>query len=255
MVNIKSRNEIEAMRAAGKIVAEALEIARENIIAGISTILLDRLVENYIIKNGASASFKGQKGLAGAVVFPACCCMSVNDEVIHGIPGNRVLKDGDILSIDVGAYYKGFHGDAARTFAVGDVVEETQRLIRVTEESFFKGIEKALPGNRIRDVSGAIQDYVEGNGFSVVKEFTGHGIGRELHEDPSVPNYRTGGLRGTRIQAGMALAIEPMVNYGKDAISVLENMWTIVTADGSFSAHYENTIIVNDNGVEILTLL
>ncbi len=254
MINIKSKNEIELMKAAGKIVAGALETAKENIIAGISTFSLDRIVEKYIIKNGASASFRGQKGFRGAIDFPACCCMSVNDEIIHGIPGDRVLKDGDIVSIDVGACYKGFHGDAARTFKVGRVSDEAERLIKVTEESFFKGIEKAVPGNRINDISGAIQDCVEMNGFSVIKDFTGHGIGTELHEDPAVPNYRTR-FRGVRIQQGMALAIEPMVNYGGEEIVLLDNKWTVVTADGSLSAHYENTVIVTNNGAEILTML
>ena len=254
MINIKSRKEMDAMRAAGKIVGEALEVARENIIAGISTFSLDRIVESYIIKNGASASFRGQKCLEGAIDYPACCCISINDEVIHGIPGDRVLKDGDIVSIDVGAYYKGFHGDAARTFAVGAISDEAKKLIEVTQESFFKGISKAIPGNRINDISGAIEDYVLENGFSIVKDFTGHGIGRNLHEEPSIPNYRTR-YKGVRIQENMTLAIEPMVNYGEEAIDVLGNKWTIVTVDGSLSAHYENTIAVTGSGVEILTMI
>lgn len=253
MINIKSRTEMDCMRAAGEIVAGALEVAKENIIAGISTKALDRIIESYIIKNGALASFRGQKGFTGAIDFPACCCMSVNDEIIHGIPGDRTLNNGDIISIDVGAFYKGFHGDAARTFQVGQISEEAARLIRVTQESFFKGIEMAIPGNRIRDISGAIQDHAEKEGFSVIKDFTGHGIGRELHEDPAVPNYRTGN-RGPRIQEGMALAIEPMVNYGAEEIELLDNKWTVVTADGSLSAHYENTILVTVHGPEILTI-
>ena len=254
MINIKSKKEILLMKAAGEIVAGALEVAKENIIEGISTFALDRIVESYIIKNGALASFRGQKGFRGAIDFPACCCMSINDEVIHGIPDNRTLKKGDIISIDVGAYYKGFHGDAARTFQVGEVSEDAKRLIRITEESFFKGIEKIVPDCRIRDISGAIQDHVEGNGYSVVKDFTRHGIGSELHEDPAIPNYRCG-FRGPRIQTGMALAIEPMVNMGEEDVELLENKWTVVTADGSLSAHYENTIVLTDHGVEILTLL
>ena len=254
MINIKSAKEIELMRAAGKIVAEALEIAKENIIEGISTISLDRVVESYIIKNGALASFRGQKGYKGAIDFPACCCISVNDEVIHGIPDDRILRNGDIVSVDVGAYYDGFHGDAARTFKVGKVSEDAEKLIKVTEESFFKGILQAVPGKRVGDISMAIETHAENAGFSIVKEFVGHGIGRELHEEPSVPNYRTGG-RGPRLQSGMALAIEPMINFGEEFVAVLDNKWTVVTEDGSLSAHYENTIIITDNGPEILTLL
>jgi len=254
MLNIKSKHEISIMRSAGEIVAGALKIAQENIKEGISTMSLDKIVENYIIKNGASASFRGQKGIKGAEDYPACCCISINDEVIHGMPGKRIILNGDVVSIDVGAYYKGFNGDAARTFTVGEVTEEAKRLIKVTEESFFKSIEKAVPGNRISDISEAIQEHAERNGFSVLKDFTGHGIGTKLHEDPPIPNYRTRN-RGVRIQEGMTLAIEPMIIYGNDEIEVLENNWTIVTADGSLAAHYENTIAVTENGIEILTVL
>ena len=254
MLNIKSRHEINIMKSAGEIVAGALKVAEENIKEGISTISLDKIVEIYIIKNGASASFRGQPGsVKGAASYPACCCISINDEVIHGMPGNRILKSGDIVSVDVGAYYKGFHGDAARTFKVGKVTEEAERLIKVTEESFFKGVLKAVPGNRIEDISGTIQDHIEKNGFSVVKDFTGHGIGTKLHEEPAVPNYRTR-HRGVRIIEGLTLAVEPMVICGKDEISVLDNKWTIVTDDGSLSAHYENTIAITPNGIEILTI-
>lgn len=254
MINIKSEKEIMIMKDAGKIVAESFELIKEIIVEGITTKELDRMVENYIIKCGAFPSFKGQKGFDGAIDYPACCCISVNEEVIHGMPGDRVINGGDIVSIDVGAYYKGFHADAARTFKVGKVSSEAERLVAVTEESFFKGIEQAIIGNRIYDISAAIEDHVVNNGFSVVKHFIGHGVGSELHEPPEVPNYRTK-QRGPRLQAGMTLAIEPMVNCGTDDVYLLDNKWTVVTADGRLSAHYENTVAITENGSEILTIL
>lgn len=254
MINIKSEKEIMIMKDAGKIVAESFELIKEIIVEGITTKELDRMVENYIIKCGAFPSFKGQKGFDGAIDYPACCCISVNEEVIHGMPSDRVINGGDIVSIDVGAYYKGFHADAARTFKVGKVSSEAERLVAVTEESFFKGIEQAIIGNRIYDISAAIEDHVVNNGFSVVKHFIGHGVGSELHEPPEVPNYRTK-QRGPRLQAGMTLAIEPMVNCGTDDVYLLDNKWTVVTADGRLSAHYENTVAITENGSEILTIL
>ena len=253
MINIKSKNELMLMREAGKIVGEALKIAEENIFPGITTNELDRIVEEYIIKKGASASFRGQKGFKGAIDFPACCCISVNNEIIHGIPGNRVIKDGDLVSIDVGALYKGFHGDAARTFLVKGASMEAEELARVTRESFFVGVEKAVPGNRVSDISIAIEEYVLAHGYSLVKEFTGHGVGAKLHEEPEIPNYWTG-RKGPRLSEGMTLAIEPMVNEGTEDIYLLDNNWTVVTADGKLSAHYENTVAVTENGPEILTL-
>lgn len=254
MLNIKSKHEIELMISAGKIVGELLNILEEKIIPGITTKELDIIAEKYIIKNGAFPSFKGFPGHGSAPDFPASICSSVNDEVIHGIPGSRELREGDIISIDVGACYKGYHGDAARTFSVGQCSPEASRLITVTRDSFFKGVEKAVVGNRVIDVSGAIQDNVESNGFSLVREFTGHGIGRGLHEEPEVPNYR-GRVRGIRFIPGVAIAVEPMVNAGGAGIYVARDGWTVRTSDKSLSAHYENTIIVTDDEPIITTLV
>ncbi len=254
MIQIKSKYEIEQMKSAGKIVGEVLELLKEKILPGISTKELDRIATSYIIKNGAFPSFKGQRGLSGAIPFPASLCVSINDEVIHGIPGERTLKTGDIVSVDVGACYKGYHGDAARTYPVGECTPEALRLIAVTEQSFFEGIQKAVPGYRIIDVSGSIQDYAEGHGYSLVREFTGHGIGKELHEDPEVPNFR-GRIKGHRLEPGVAIAVEPMVNAGKCGIRIAENRWTVLTADGSLSAHYENTVIVTEEEPLLTTLI
>ncbi|HHT92115.1 MAG TPA: type I methionyl aminopeptidase [Clostridiaceae bacterium] len=253
MINIKTRYEIEQMKTAGRIVFEVLELLKEKVEPGITTKELDRIATNYIIKCGAFPSFKGVKGSHRAKPFPAAICTSINDEVIHGIPGNRVLKEGDIISIDVGALYNGYHGDAARTYPVGKCSEEALRLIEVTQNSFFEGIKKAYTGNRIIDISGNIQDYVEKNGFSVVREFTGHGIGKELHEGPEIPNYRSR-IPGPRLVSGMSLAIEPMVNAGMSNIRMASDHWTVLTADGKFSAHYENTVIITDNEPILTTL-
>lgn len=253
MINIKTRYEIEQMKTAGRIVFEVLELLKEKVEPGITTKELDRIATNYIIKCGAFPSFKGVKGSHRAKPFPAAICTSINDEVIHGIPGNRVLKEGDIISIDVGALYNGYHGDAARTYPVGKCSEEALRLIEVTQNSFFEGIKKAYTGNRIIDISGNIQDYVEKNGFSVVREFTGHGIGKELHEGPEIPNYRSR-IPGPRLVSGMSLAIEPMVNAGMSNIRMASYYWTVLTADGKFSAHYENTVIITDNEPILTTL-
>ncbi|MBZ4663312.1 MAG: map [Caloramator sp.] len=247
MIYLKSDQEIEIMRKAGQIVAETLLILEEAIKPGITTKELDKIAEEYIISCGARPSFKGYHG------FPATICASVNEEVVHGIPGERVLKEGDIISVDCGAFYKGFHGDAARTFPVGKVTPEAQRLIDVTRESFFEGIKYAKVGNRLGDISAAIQEYVEKNNFSVVRDYVGHGIGREMHEQPSVPNYGKSG-RGMRLNKGLVLAIEPMVNMGTFAVKELDDGWTVVTYDGKLSAHYENTVAILDNGPEILTL-
>jgi methionyl aminopeptidase len=221
---------------------------------GVTTQELDSLVEQFIIKSGAIPSFKGYEGLPGAVDFPGSICASVNDEVAHGIPGLRQLKNGDIISVDIGVYYEGFHTDAARTFAIGDITPEAERLIKVTEESFFEGIKHAVKGKRIVDISAAIQDHVEKNGYSVVRDYVGHGIGREMHELPQIPNFRTR-ERGPRLEPGFTLAIEPMVNQGGYQVKLLKNRWTVVTADGSLSAHYENTIAVTDGEPIILTIL
>jgi len=254
MITIKSMSEIDLMRKAGEIVALAHEKIKEAIKPGITTLELDKIAEEVIRKNGAIPSFKGYKGFPGAIDFPASICASVNDEVVHGIPGLRVLKDGDIISIDIGAYYNGFHGDAARTFGVGKISSEAEKLINVTRQSFYEGIKKAVKGNRIVDISTAIQEHVEKNGFSIVREYVGHGIGREMHEAPQVPNYRTR-ERGPRLEPGMTIAVEPMVNAGKHYVKLLDNKWTVVTADGSLSAHYENTIAITDGDPVILTKL
>ncbi len=248
MIIIKNDKEINLMRKAGKIVAETLLVVEKNIKPGITTAELDRIAEEFITKQGAKPSFKGLYG------FPSSLCISVNEQVVHGIPGGYVLKDGDIVSVDCGAYINGFHGDAARTFAVGNVSEEARKLIKVTEESFFKGLEVAKVGNKLTDISHEIQRYVEASGFSVVRDFVGHGIGRDLHEDPEVPNFGRPG-RGPKLVAGMTLAIEPMVNIGTYRVATLGDDWTVVSADKSLSAHYENTVVILPDGPEILTLI
>lgn len=243
------------MRRACEVVATALELLGEAVKPGITTMELDAIAERYIKKQGAIPSFKGVKAAArDGIDFPATICASVNNEVIHGIPGLRELKNGDIISIDIGAFLNGFHGDAARTFPVGDVSEQAMRLVKTTEQSFYRGISRAVKGNRIIDISKAIQEHVEKNGYAVVREYVGHGIGRELWEPPQIPNYCTR-ERGPRLEPGMTLAIEPMVNQGGHQVKVLDNRWTVVTADGSLSAHYENTILVTDGEPVILTKL
>lgn len=248
MIYIKSDSEIDAMRHAGRIVGETLAMLEEVVKPQITTADLDKIAEEYIIKAGAKPSFKGLYG------FPASLCVSVNEEVVHGIPGSRILQEGDIVSVDCGAYYEGFHGDATRTFPVGKISSEAQRLIDVTRESFFEGVKCACVGNRIGDIGNAVQTYVEKNGFSVVKDYVGHGIGRKMHEEPSVPNYGKKN-RGPKLVKGMAIAIEPMVNAGDYRVKELNNGWTVVTLDGKPSAHYENTLVILDNGPEILTLI
>lgn len=248
MIFIKNDLELDLMRKAGKIVAETLLLLEHEIKPGISTKELDRVAEQFITEQGAKPSFKGLYG------FPATLCISVNNEVVHGIPGEYILKDGDIVSIDCGACLDGFHGDAARTFPVGNVSEDASKLIKVTEQSFFEGIKFAQIGNRLTDISHAIQDHIEANGFSVVKDFVGHGIGRDLHEDPEVPNFGRPG-RGPVLTKGMVLAIEPMVNIGTFKVRTLRNDWTVVTSDGSLSAHYENTVAILPDGPEVLTLI
>jgi len=246
MITLKSSHEIELMRQAGKITAAARAFAGEMVKPGVTTQEIDKAVEQFIRKQGATPSFLHLYG------FPASICISVNDEVIHGIPGKRVLKDGDIVSIDVGACVGGFHGDCCATFACGTIDPEAQRLIDVTRQSFFEGIRCAKEGHRVGDISAAIQTYVERNGFSIVREFVGHGIGAAMHEDPEVPNYGRSG-RGPRLLRGMTLAIEPMVNAGSAAIRQLSDGWTVKTLDGKWSAHYENTVLITDGEPEILT--
>ncbi len=248
MITIKSKYEIEFMKAAGRVTGETLKLLEELTKPGVSTIELDKAAEKYIRSQGCVPSFKGYGG------FPGSVCASVNDEVIHGIPDKRILKEGDIVSFDVGACYKGYHGDAARTFGVGKISDEAQRLIDVTRESFFEGIKFAKDGYRISDISGAIQKYVEDNGYSVLREYCGHGLGRELHEEPEIPNYVAPGRRGVRIRPGMCLAIEPMVNAGTREIYVADNDWTVLTQDGMLAAHYENSVLVTNGEPFLLTL-
>ena len=237
------------MKEAGRITAQALLAAREQVRDGVSTYELDRVIRNTIEREGAKPSFLGYYG------FPGSACISINDEVIHGIPSkSRILKEGDIVKIDVGAYYKGFHGDSARTIAVGEVSATAKRLIEVTRESFFKGVAAIAVGNRIGDIGHAIDSYVVENGFSTVKRYIGHGIGAAVHESPDVPNFGTPG-RGPRLCNGMTLAIEPMVNVGTEEVRELSDGWTVVTADRLLSAHYENTIAIVGDKVEILTLV
>lgn len=247
MIKIKAKHEIELMKQAGKIVAETFEVLREHIKPGVTTHELDAVAERYIKKCGATCSFKGYGG------FPGAICTSVNEQVVHGIPSKHVvLHEGDIISLDIGACYKGYHGDSARTFPVGKISEEAQRLIDVTRESFFKGVEQVKPDNRIIDISTAVQNYVEANGFSVVRDLVGHGVGSELHEAPEVPNFASKAARA-RLVPGMTIAIEPMVDAGGYQVRTLADKWTVVTADGSLSAHYENSVVVTNSGYEILT--
>ena len=249
MIQLKNPLQIKEMREAGRITGEALILARESIREGISTYELDKIIRNHIEKSGAKPSFLGYHG------FPGSACISINDEVIHGIPSKkRFLREGDIVKIDVGAFYKGYHGDAARTIPVGKVSEEAEKLIRVTRESFFAGIEKLQVGNRLGDVGHAIDAHVTQNGFSTVKRYIGHGIGHDLHESPDVPNYGTEG-RGTRLCQGLTLAIEPMVNIGGEGVKEMSDGWTVKTADGTLSAHYENTVALTGEGVLVLTML
>ncbi len=251
-IYVKSHSEIELMRQAGKITAGARTVARQALAAGVTTGEINRHVHDFIVKSGAHPTFLNYAG------FPGSACVSVNDEIIHGIPGKRVIREGDIVSLDVGATFRGFVGDCAGTFPCGQVSEEAEKLIRVTRQSFFEGLKFAREGYRISDIGGAVQDYVESFGFSVVREYVGHGVGHQLHEAPEVPNYRIdrgpGRRANPRLVKGMTIAVEPMVNIGGYEIKTLANGWTVVTADGSLSAHYENTILITDGEPEILTM-
>lgn len=235
------------MRQAGKITAEARSLAKELVTSGVTTKEMDREIHKFILKSGATPTFLGYGG------FPGSACISVNEEVIHGIPGARIVRDGDIVSVDVGAKKYGYTGDCAGTFACGEISDEAKRLIEVTRQSFFEGIKYAKVGNRVSDIGHAIQEYVESNGFSVVRTYVGHGVGAELHEAPEIPNFGAAG-RGPRLAKGMTLAIEPMVNAGAYETKVLSDGWTVVTRDGKLSAHYENTILITDGEPEILTM-
>ncbi len=247
MITIKNEHELESMRQACKITAAARALAGEMVRPGVKTKEIDQAVYDYIVAQGAKPSFLNYNG------FPASVCISVNSTVIHGFPGEYALQEGDIVSIDVGAFYKGFHGDCAATFACGAISTEAQRLIDVTKQSFFEGMKFATSGNRVQDISHAIQTYVESNGFSVVRSFVGHGVGRHLHEDPEVPNFGRPG-RGARLVRGMTIAVEPMVNVGTAEVRILKDGWTVKTADGKLSAHYENTVLITDGEPEILTV-
>ena len=246
MITLKSAHEIDLMRRAGKITAAARALAGEMVRPGVTTQEIDHAVEHFIRKQGAVPSFLHYHG------YPASACISVNDEVIHGIPGKRVLAEGDIVSVDVGAYIGGFHGDCATTFACGQISKEAQELIDVTRQSFFEGIKFAKEGHRLQDISAAIQSYVESHGCSIVREYVGHGVGAEMHESPEIPNYGHPG-RGPRLLRGMTLAIEPMVNAGSAAIKLMPDGWTVRTLDGKWAAHYENTVLITDGEPEILT--
>ena len=247
MITLKSAREIELMRRAGKITAAARALAGEMVKPGVTTREIDKAVHHFIKSQGAEPSFLNYNG------YPASVCISVNDEVIHGIPGKRVLQEGDIVSVDVGAYIGGFHGDCAATYACGKISEEAQRLIDVTRQSFFEGIKNAREGCRVSDIGHAVQEYVESNGFSVVREYVGHGVGRQMHEAPEVPNYGAPG-HGPKLLRGMTIAVEPMVNMGTAAIRQLSDGWTVTTADGKYAAHYENTLLITSGEPELLTV-
>lgn len=246
MITIKSEREIELLRIAGNIVYETHQYLKKFIKPGITTLELDKLADNFIKSKDATPSFKGYDG------FPASICTSVNQEVVHGIPGSYKLKNGDIISIDIGACYKGYHGDSAWSYPVGDISLEKQELLKYTHEALFQGLEEVKPGNRIGDISFRIEDYAKKHNLGVVKELVGHGVGTSIHEDPDVPNYGKKGT-GPKLKKGMVLAIEPMLNLGSPEIVVLEDNWTIETRDYSPSAHFEHTVVVTDDGYEILT--
>ncbi len=247
MISIKSDEDVKLMREPCAIVRDTLLYLEEKLRAGMTTKQLDGLAFEYITSRGAKPSFLGYGG------FPGSICVSIDSEVVHGIPGDRVIEEGEIVSVDVGAYKNGFHGDAARSFYLGETDEEKKKLVEVTRECFFKGIESVKAGIPLYDIGYAVQTYAEANGFSVVREMVGHGVGRQLHEDPTVPNYGRKGT-GIRLKKGMTLAVEPMINAGRKEIGIMPNNWTIVTRDGRPSAHYENTVLVTEDGAEILTL-
>ena len=249
MIILKSEAEVEKIRVACQIVAETLEYLKENIKPGMTTTDLDRMAEERILKKGGKPAFKGYRN------FPATLCASINSEVVHGIPSKKsVLNEGDIIGLDLGAIVDGFYGDAAISVPVGEISTEARNLIKTTEESLYKGIEQARMGNRLSDISHAVQVHVEAAGYSVVRDFVGHGIGRNLHEDPQIPNYGEPG-QGPVLKKGMVLALEPMVNMGKNPVIILDDKWTVVTRDGSLSAHFEHTISITENGPVILSSL
>ena len=246
MIICKTARELEIMREAGRIVALTHQKLEQNIQPGITTGELDKIADGFIRSMDAIPSFKGYNGFRGSI------CASVNEELVHGIPGDRVLNDGDIISIDIGAKYKGYHGDSAWTYPVGTVDEGALELLKVTEQSLFKGLDEAKPGERLSNISHAIQRYVEPEGFSIVREYVGHGVGQELHEDPQIPHYGPPN-KGPRLKPGMVLAVEPMVNAGTRYVKTLGDHWTVVTQDGKMCAHFEHTIVITEEGYEILT--
>lgn len=247
MITIKSDSEIELMREAGRILRDTLNMLKEHVKVGVTTKELDKLAHDYIISRGAKPSFLGYGG------FPGSICASVNEQVVHGIPSNRKLISGDIIGIDCGVIYKGWQSDAARTFAVGEISEKHKKLIQVTEQSFFEAMKVIREGARLGDIGAAVQNLAESNGFSVVRDLVGHGIGKDMHEDPQVPNYGKAG-KGLRLKRNMTLAIEPMINEGTYEVSALDDGWTVVTDDDGYSAHYENTVLITEDGYEILSL-
>jgi methionyl aminopeptidase len=246
MIICKTPREIEIMRAAGRIVALTHQELQKHVTPGITTKELDMIAEEFILSQDAIPSFKGYNGFRGSV------CTSVNEELVHGIPGNRVLNEGDIISIDIGAMYEGYHGDSAWTYAVGEIDDNSQHLLKVTEESLYLGINEAKPGERLSNISHAIQTYVEANGFSIVREYVGHGVGQDLHEEPHIPHFGPPN-KGPRLMPGMVLAIEPMVNAGSRYVRTLTDNWTVVTVDGRRCAHFEHTVVITETGFEILT--
>jgi methionyl aminopeptidase len=248
MIILKTRREIEIMKKAGKLVAESHELVRKYIKPGITTKELDEIVEDFLKSQNAIPTFKGYNG------FPYCICASVNEEVVHGMPGGRKLQEGDIISVDIGATFEGYVGDSAKTFFVGEVNDEKRRLVEVTRQSFYEGIKFAKESFRLSDISHAIQEYAENAGFSVVRDYVGHGVGKNMHESPQIPNFGKPG-KGPRLQPGMVLAIEPMINAGTYNVKVLDNDWTVVTLDGKPSAHYEHTVAITDGEPELLTVL
>ncbi len=252
MILIKSKKEVDFIRESSKIVAETLQLMKAHVKPGITTRELDQIAEDYIKSNNGIAAFKGYSQ-AGAIDFPGTICSSIDDEVVHGIPGNRTLKEGEIISLDVGVLKNGYYGDAALSVAIGNISDDKKKLMEVTEKSLYLGIEQAKSNNRLHDISAAVQEYVEANGFSIVRDLCGHGVGKHLHEDPSIPNY---GRRGTgaKLKSGMTLAIEPMVNAGSYRVRTGLDGWTVLTADGSPSAHFEHTILVSNGRPEILTV-
>ncbi len=251
-IPIKSADQIQKMRNAGRVVAQTFELLEKSICVGVTTKELDQLAEDFIRSQGGIPSFLGYVGHSGAA-FTGSICTAINEQIIHGVPGPKKLSDGDIVGVDIGVYLEGFHADAARTYAVGNAKPEALNLIEVTKQAFFEGIKFAKNGRYLHEISQAIQNHAEKHGYSVVRDYCGHGVGADLHEDPQIPNYKPPG-RGPRLQTGMTLAIEPMVNAGGYQIKLLGDKWTVVTRDGSLSAHYENTVLITDGEPELLTL-